>query len=243
MNDNEDPELWAEAREILVALSQSLGAPATSFRDMAEHKRPAEAEGLWQRWQRLRGQLALRNQHMASRIAWRVWRRIPRRATTCIEELQSMAQVGLLKAIDGFEVTTGAPFGPYCYLRVRGAIIDEIRGLDIVPASARRAARENGTADKLPQIVFGQDEMFAWTPAAERTDAANQIEKQMAVLRQTPDVILRHFATDLRPFVRMYFIERLTLEEIQERSGCCARTVSRQMTVMQTRLDKLAGLA
>ena len=68
------------------------------------------------------------------------------------EELYSAGVVGLVSAIERFDPTRGFCFETYASIRVRGAILDELRKLDIMPRSARSNYRKlNKTVEALEQ--------------------------------------------------------------------------------------------
>jgi RNA polymerase sigma factor for flagellar operon FliA len=70
------------------------------------------------------------------------------------EDLYSAGLVGLLSAIRNYDPTSGASFGSYARLRIRGSIIDELRSLDWVPRSVHAKARKVRTAiEKVEQVV------------------------------------------------------------------------------------------
>ncbi|MDR1466739.1 MAG: RNA polymerase sigma factor WhiG [Treponema sp.] len=58
------------------------------------------------------------------------------------DDLVGFGQFGLLDAIDKFDPNKGVKFKTYAVLRIRGAIIDELRSVDWVPRSIRQKARE-----------------------------------------------------------------------------------------------------
>ncbi|MDR0644663.1 MAG: RNA polymerase sigma factor WhiG [Treponema sp.] len=58
------------------------------------------------------------------------------------DDLVGFGQFGLLDAIDKFDPNKGVKFKTYAVLRIRGAIIDELRSIDWVPRSIRQKARE-----------------------------------------------------------------------------------------------------
>ncbi|MDR0786126.1 MAG: RNA polymerase sigma factor WhiG [Treponema sp.] len=58
------------------------------------------------------------------------------------DDLVGFGQFGLLDAIDKFDPNKGVKFKTYAVLRIRGAIIDELRSIDWVPRSVRQKARE-----------------------------------------------------------------------------------------------------
>ncbi|MEO5710007.1 MAG: sigma-70 family RNA polymerase sigma factor [Nocardioidaceae bacterium] len=58
------------------------------------------------------------------------------------EELTSAGMLALVRAARSFDPARGASFATYASIRIRGAIIDELRGLDWASRSVRRRARE-----------------------------------------------------------------------------------------------------
>jgi len=61
-------------------------------------------------------------------------------------DLVSAGFVGLLTAIESFDVHRGVPFESYAVPRIRGAMLDEMRSWDWAPRSLRRRAREIDSA-------------------------------------------------------------------------------------------------
>jgi RNA polymerase sigma factor for flagellar operon FliA len=59
-----------------------------------------------------------------------------------IDDLINAGVVGLIEAYHNFDTSKGAKFETYASLRVRGAILDELRGMDWVPRSTRARSRE-----------------------------------------------------------------------------------------------------
>ncbi len=57
--------------------------------------------------------------------------RLPRTVDT--GDLLTAANVGLIAAIEGFDRRRGVPFESYCELRLRGALLDELRSQDWLP--------------------------------------------------------------------------------------------------------------
>ncbi|MDR3312655.1 MAG: RNA polymerase sigma factor WhiG [Spirochaetaceae bacterium] len=58
------------------------------------------------------------------------------------DDLVSFGNLGLMDAINKFEPDKKVQFKTYAITRIRGAIFDELRGLDWVPRSIRQKARE-----------------------------------------------------------------------------------------------------
>jgi RNA polymerase sigma factor for flagellar operon FliA len=57
-------------------------------------------------------------------------------------DLISYGMVGLINAIQRFDLSRDIKFETYAMMRIKGAIIDELRSLDWVPRSVRSRARE-----------------------------------------------------------------------------------------------------
>lgn len=62
------------------------------------------------------------------------------------EELRSAGLTGLIHAIERFDPSRGYTFETYASIRIRGAILDELRRLDLVPRSVRRNQRRLAAA-------------------------------------------------------------------------------------------------
>jgi RNA polymerase sigma factor FliA len=58
-----------------------------------------------------------------------------------LEELESAGMMGLLAAIERYDATRGYTFQTYASVRIRGAILDELRAMDMVPRSVRLKQR------------------------------------------------------------------------------------------------------
>lgn len=57
-------------------------------------------------------------------------------------ELASAGALALVQAARAYDATTGVPFERYAALRIRGALLDELRGMDWLSRGARRRARQ-----------------------------------------------------------------------------------------------------
>lgn len=100
---------------------------------------------LWRLWQRsrnaeLRDRLIERYLPLVKFVAIRVAGRLPRHIH--VDDLYSAGLLGLLGAIQDFDPDMGVAFAAYATPRIRGAIFDELRRLDIVPRAVRRRIRD-----------------------------------------------------------------------------------------------------
>ena len=71
------------------------------------------------------------------------------------DDLFSVGAMGLLAAVDGFELSRGVKFVTYAIPRIRGSIIDELRSVDWIPRSLRqRVNRLQSTYAELEQEML-----------------------------------------------------------------------------------------
>lgn len=57
-------------------------------------------------------------------------------------DLESVGFIGLLDAIEKFDLSRNIAFGTYAKLRITGAIMDELRSMDWIPRSIRQKTKE-----------------------------------------------------------------------------------------------------
>src|SRR5690554_1569345 len=76
---------------------------------------------------------------LVRRLALQMVARLP--ANIQLEDLTQAGLMGLLDAIRRYEKVPDAQFEPYATTRIRGAMLDELRGQDWLPRSVRSKAR------------------------------------------------------------------------------------------------------
>ncbi len=81
------------------------------------------------------------NQHaqLVKRIAYHMMNRLP--ASVQVDDLIQAGMIGLLEASRNYDKSRGASFETYAGIRIRGAMLDEIRRSDWTPRSVHRKAR------------------------------------------------------------------------------------------------------
>jgi RNA polymerase sigma factor for flagellar operon FliA len=77
--------------------------------------------------------------YLVKRIALHMIARLP--ASVQLDDLLQAGMIGLLEAAQKFDGSKGASFETYAGIRIRGAIVDEMRRGDWVPRSVHRNAR------------------------------------------------------------------------------------------------------
>jgi RNA polymerase sigma factor for flagellar operon FliA len=108
--------------------------------------RPNEAlrAALWSRFlkgrqRRHRNELAVTYLPLVRLVADEVAARVPRSVDA--EDLVSVGVFGLIQSIEGFDPARNVRFETFCRMRIRGAMIDELRSHDRLSRDARDRAR------------------------------------------------------------------------------------------------------
>ena len=83
-----------------------------------------------------RNELILTYTPLIKYIASRLASRLP--AQVALDDLISCGIIGLIDAIDKFDINKNVQFKTYAEFRIKGAMLDELRSLDWVPRSIRR---------------------------------------------------------------------------------------------------------
>lgn len=129
---------------------------------------------------------------LVHRVAKRVASRLPKQVE--ISDLTQAGMLGLIDAADKFDGKKGVRFSTYAELRIRGAILDNLRSLDWVPRSLRRRRRDLEGAESRLESLLGrcpsEEELaaeLAITPAelratrerVERAQVASEVTKNV----------------------------------------------------------------
>ena len=98
----------------------------------------------------------LLEQHMplVKRLAHHMKAKLP--PSVEVDDLVQAGMMGLLDAINRYEETHGAQFETYAVLRIRGAMLDELRNSDWMPRSTRQSMRKVETAMNALQQKLGR---------------------------------------------------------------------------------------
>ena len=73
-----------------------------------------------------------------------------------VDELVSAGTMGLMSALESFDLERGLAFSTFAVPRIRGAILDELRRQDHVPRSVRRKTRSIATARETLMRTLGR---------------------------------------------------------------------------------------
>jgi RNA polymerase sigma factor for flagellar operon FliA len=100
---------------------------------------------------------ALLEQHtvLVKRIAYHLLARLP--ASVLVDDLIQSGMIGLFEAANNFDNTKGASFETFAGIRIRGAMLDEMRRGDWTPRSVHKNSRMVSEAIKQLEAQFGRD--------------------------------------------------------------------------------------
>lgn len=131
-----------------------MGAAAAISRNWTERKKPSakskrskdeEVQELWYAYREhrdpaIREQLIVRHARYVQFVVRRLAISLP--SFMSEEDLLSYAIFGLIQAVESFDPDVGVRFEAFAKLRIRGAILDELRALDWAPRSVRTWGRK-----------------------------------------------------------------------------------------------------
>jgi len=92
---------------------------------------------------------------LVKRIGMHLISRLP--PSVQLEDLIQAGMIGLLEAYKQYDASQGASFQTYAGIRIRGAMLDEIRRLDWTPRSVHRKGREVAETIRAIELETGRD--------------------------------------------------------------------------------------
>lgn len=106
-----------------------------------------------------RDELVTRHAPLVKRIAYHLLSRLP--ASVEVDDLIQAGMIGLLEAASNFRAGQGAGFETYASIRIRGAMIDQMRQGAWAPRSVSRQLRELAAAVKRVESRLGREAQAA----------------------------------------------------------------------------------
>lgn len=92
---------------------------------------------------------------LVKRIAYHLKGRLP--DSVMVDDLIQSGVIGLIEAMQKFDANQGASFETYAGIRIRGAMLDEIRKGDWTPRSVHRKSREVSAAITVVESRLGRE--------------------------------------------------------------------------------------
>ncbi|HYW44157.1 MAG TPA: FliA/WhiG family RNA polymerase sigma factor [Bryobacteraceae bacterium] len=100
-------------------------------------------------------------------IARRIQERLPENIS--LEDLVSTGVIGLISAIDNFDPSHNVKLKTYAEYKIRGAILDSLRGLDWAPRQKRRKAKQ------IEAAIASAEQKLQRSPVEEEVAAELQV--------------------------------------------------------------------
>ncbi|MCC2655952.1 MAG: polymerase sigma factor FliA [Panacagrimonas sp.] len=116
---------------------------------------PREAVARYTRTRSPDAHLMQQHAGLVKRIAYHLAARLP--ASVEIDDLIQAGSIGLLEAARNFQGDRGASFETYAGIRIRGAMLDELRRGDWAPRSLHRRARDVESAMRAIEQETGRE--------------------------------------------------------------------------------------
>ena len=155
-------------------------------------------------------------------IARRIHERLPDHVN--IDDLISAGTLGLIWAVDNFDSSQNVQLKTYAEYRIRGAILDSLRGMDFAPRQRRRQARQIEAAIEVCEQQLGRaaseeeiagqlglsvDDYHAWLVELEHVQIGDFEPSQ----GPSPATVLRRLA-DAHERLPSALLERAELERV-----------------------------
>ncbi|TDR13341.1 RNA polymerase sigma factor FliA [Marinomonas communis] len=99
--------------------------------------------------------IVLKYDFLVKKIAYHLLARLP--SSVDVDDLIQAGMMGLIEAYKRFESTKGASFETYAGIRIRGAMMDEVRKSDWAPRSVRRNSRAVTSAIREVEAESGRE--------------------------------------------------------------------------------------
>jgi RNA polymerase sigma factor for flagellar operon FliA len=159
-----------------------------------------------------------------------------------VGDLIGSGSIGLMQAVEAFDVDRGNKFTTFANPRIWGAMMDGIREMDHVPRLERMREKSGAVVKEIVSL----DRMAGWAAEGEGTPVVG--EPSCLAVHDEPKTddfwveVCRGLNKTERLIVMLYFRERLTIREVGRQIGVSESRVSQQMTAIQNRIRKRRGL-
>ncbi|HEX2572773.1 MAG TPA: sigma-70 family RNA polymerase sigma factor [Polyangia bacterium] len=168
---------------------------------------------------------------MVRRIAGSIVRHLP--AHVDREELISLGYMGLVEARERFDASRGVPFAAFAAMRVRGAMLDGLRQIDVVSRGERARLRRSNEAASVKRVDFACAESSAAPVAPVDEELASYQQRQLLWKA------FRVLSERQRLIVQRYFFEEQPLKTIGKELGL---SESRICQIVAEVVDRLRSL-
>ena len=194
--------------------------------------------------------------------AYRLKLRLPEEID--IEEIYAAGLQGLIEAAGRYDAGRGVPFSAYARRRIKGAMIDGLRSLDVLPAEMRRKVKQMDALEEAfyeqngrkPSSVELQTQMadcgleptprLFWARAMKvRSLQEMEQESKQLVDKEQPDALSRLEATELLTLVKAC-LYRLNAKEQQVltlyyQAGLTMKEIALVLGITESRVCQIHG--
>jgi RNA polymerase sigma factor for flagellar operon FliA len=131
------------------AVADLRAAPIHGASGIAARGEKGSDDALWRRYRRrndlsARAELLTRNLYLVRLLARKLALRIG--GAVEVDDLMSAGTLGLVQALESFDLSRGYSFSTFASRRIHGAMLDELRQRDWAPRSVRAKARKLNSA-------------------------------------------------------------------------------------------------
>ena len=202
-----------------------------------------DKEKLWDEYRRkptqvLREQLIIEYSQLVKLVAGRLSMYLGHNVE--YDDLVSYGIFGLIDAIDKFDLTKNVKFETYASLRIRGAILDQIRKMDWIPRTVRQRQKKMDDAIKQIEMRTGKtvtDEELA----RELGLTEDELGNWQSQLKATNLVSLDLLTEKERKVIELYYYEEMTLKEISKILEVSESRISQLHTKALVKMRKTMG--
>lgn len=139
--------------------------------------------------------------------------RIPPTSLADRDDVASAAMIGLISAVDRFDPRRGVPFEAYASLRIRGAVVDELRRVD-------ERGRADRRAEGAPPLAVSLDALLeAGTHQGPAVDDGFTERFEQEDLKTRIQDALGRLPARQREVIARYYGDELTLREAGAKMG------------------------
>lgn len=163
-------------------------------------------------------ELIERHTELVRKIAYHLIARLP--ASVLVDDLIQSGMIGLLEATRNFDASKGASFETFAGIRIRGAMLDEMRRGDWVPRSVHKNSRSIASAIAAVEKITGRD--------AKEAEVAEQLSLTLSEYQ--------HMLRDVNCAKLVAYEDLAGSEE-----GLCNEPVSHDMTFNEVSEEQFAS--
>jgi RNA polymerase sigma factor FliA len=179
-----------DATHVTINTGVAYVKPGQTMSRSAQHDAAVDIVSLWRQYKAnpvtgpLREKIILHYLHLVRYVVNRLPITLP--ASVGPEDLLSYGTLGLIEAVERFDVERGLKFETYALTRIRGSIIDQLRVQDWIPRGVRKRSK------LLHETVARLEEKLGRNPTEEElsTDMGVPVNKVRQMVSESHNLLL-----------------------------------------------------